>query len=79
MEPQNLASAAKAFATLGMRQAVLLDAIAGCTALKLEEFNPQVLTNPARTFAALGVWEERFVRLEESNLEAFAGTAWVSS
>ena len=54
-KPQELASTAWAFATLGVRQEQLLGAIAE-TLVRLGEFDPQELANAAWPFAMLGVY-----------------------
>ena len=73
-----------AFATVRVRQEEMLGAIAGRALVRLEEFNPQDLSNTAWAFATLGVRQEELlgaiagralVRLEESNPQNLANTA----
>ena len=62
--PQDLANAAWAFATLGVRHVELVEllgAIAGRALVRLEEFNPQDLANTAWAFATLGVRQEEWL------------------
>ena len=83
--PQGLSHRTLAFATLGVKDEVLMEKLAGEAICKIEQFKPQGLSNLAWAFATLGVKKEALMqklageailKMEQFNPQGLSNLAW---